>query len=337
MRIDAILSDYDGTLCPTSSLSQDNSSNSNNNRIPERLEKILWNISEKIDVCIVSSKDFDFLHHRTKFAKILSCIMGIETLVLKRHKLEALIAENRDDDNDDDSSNNNNNINNRTRTNISFAECKDKSQCILSSQILSNNKAILQDKSQILDSLADEISINFKEITIERKFTSDNQILAGITIDYRHLKDWQSYKRKTEPLLKEIIQRNMNSSLAAHHQHYVQTYSTHPFIDVYSVRCDKGLAFDATISELACFNNNNADDDNNNTDDRRQNILYLGDSENDNPAFKRADISIGVNSDKRLNPELTCQYLVEFNQLSIFLKRLQYNDFVFSDKLFLNL
>jgi hydroxymethylpyrimidine pyrophosphatase-like HAD family hydrolase len=311
MRIGAILSDYDGTLCPISSLrSRDNSSSNSSSRIPERLEKILWNISEKIDVCIVSSKDFGFLHSRTKFAKILSCIMGIETLVLKRHKLEALMGENRDDDNDEDSSNNNNNNNNKTST--SFAECKDKLQCIVSSHIPSN-KDILQDNSRLLNSLADEISINFKDITVERKFTSDNQILAGITIDYRHLK--------------EIFQRNMNSSSA--NQQYIQTYSTHPFMDIYSVRCNKGLAFDATISELSCFND--ADDD------ITQNILYLGDSENDNPAFKRADVSIGVCSDKRLNPELTCQYLVEFNQLSIFLKRLQYNDFVFSDKLLLNL
>jgi phosphoserine phosphatase len=69
--------------------------------------------------------------------------------------------------------------------------------------------------------------------------------------------------------------------------------------------------------------------------DRRQNILYLGDSENDNPAFEKADVSIGVRSDRRLNPELTCQYFVEFNQLSIFLKRLEDNDFAFSDKLLL--
>ena len=317
MKIDAILSDYDGTLCPTSSISQDNSNSSS--RIPERLETMLWNISEKIDVCIVSSKDFGFLHPRTKFAKILSCIMGIETLVLKRHKLKAVMRENQYD-NDDDS---NKNINNKTNT--SFGECKDKLQCILSSHIPSN-KDILQDNSRLLDSLADEISINFKDITIERKFTSNNQILAGITIDYRHLKDWQSYKRKTEPHLKEMIQSNIQSSSS--YELYVQTYSTHPFIDVYSVRCDKGLAFDATIAELACFN---ADDD------IRQSILYLGDSENDNPAFKRADISIGVRSDKRLNPKLTCQYLVEFNQLSIFLKRLQYNNFAFSDKLLLNL
>lgn len=323
MRIGAILSDYDGTLCPISSLRSRDNSSSNSSRIPERLEKILWNISEKIDVCIVSSKDFGFLHSRTKFAKIVSCIMGIETLVLKRHKLETLMGEYRDDV-DADSNNNNNNNNNKTST--SFAERKDKLQCIVSSHIPSN-KDILQDNSRLLNSLADEISINFKDVTIERKFTSDNQILAGITIDYRHLKDWQSYKRNIEPHLKEIFQRNMNSSSA--NQHYIQTYSTHPFMDIYSVRCNKGLAFDATISELSCFND--ADDD------IRQNILYLGDSENDNPAFKRADVSIGVCSDKRLNPKLTCQYIIEFNQLSIFLKRLQYNNFEFSDKLLINL
>jgi hypothetical protein len=199
MKIDAILSDYDGTLCPTSSISQDNS---NSSIIPKRLETIIWNISEKIDICIVSSKDFGFLHRRTKFAKILSCIMGIETLVLKRHNLKAVMRENQYQyDNDDDSSSNNNNNNINNKTNTSFGECKDKLQCILSSHIPSN-KDILQDNSQLLDSLADEISINFKDITVERKFTSDNQILAGITIDYRHLKHWQSYKRNIEPHLK---------------------------------------------------------------------------------------------------------------------------------------
>src|SRR4051812_35862447 len=93
MRIGAILSDYDGTLCPTASLkSQDN--NNSSFIIPKKLEKILWNISEKIDVCIVSSKDFGFLHSRIKFAKIISCIMGIETFVHKGHKMESTIGEN---------------------------------------------------------------------------------------------------------------------------------------------------------------------------------------------------------------------------------------------------
>ena len=48
-------------------------------------------------------------------------------------------------------------------------------------------------------------------------------------------------------------------------------------------------------------------------------ILYLGNSENDNPAFRKADVSIGVKSDERLNPKLDCQYLIRFNQLPKFM------------------
>src|ERR671920_661860 len=328
MRIAAILSDYDGTLCPTASLkSQDDHNKKSNSRIPTKLEKILWDISKKIGVCIVSSKDFGFLHSRIKFAKIASCVMGIEILVHKAHKMEPEIGEDADDGKGDNDDTNNNTM---TAT-LSFAEGHDdKLQFLLFTNLLSNKK-ILQHNSLLLGSLANEISLNFKDITIEKKFINDNKILAGVTIDYRHLKDWQSYKRETEPRLKEMIERKIRSSStcqSAQQVPYVQTYSSHPFIDAYSVRCDKGLAFDTTISELKSLNNNKV---------QNMNILYLGDSENDNPAFKRADISIGVRSDKRLNPKLTCQYLVEFNQLSIFLKRLKDNDFVFSDELLLNL
>jgi hypothetical protein len=94
MRICAILSDYNGTLCATASLkSQDNDNNNSSRRIPTRSEKILWDISEKIDTCIVSSKDFDFLHSRIKFGKIASCVMGIETLLHKAYKTEPKIGE----------------------------------------------------------------------------------------------------------------------------------------------------------------------------------------------------------------------------------------------------
>src|ERR671931_2946683 len=98
-KIAAILSDYDGTLCPTSYVKR----REEDTAIPEDLDKILWNISEKIPVCIVSSKDFYFLHKRTKFANIISCILGIETIVLKRHdRLQQQLIKTMD--------NNNNNI-----------------------------------------------------------------------------------------------------------------------------------------------------------------------------------------------------------------------------------
>ena len=50
MRIGAILSDYDGTLCSTASLkSQDDDNKKSNNRIPTKLEKILRDIFELKD------------------------------------------------------------------------------------------------------------------------------------------------------------------------------------------------------------------------------------------------------------------------------------------------
>ena len=62
-------------------------------------------------------------------------------------------------------------------------------------------------------------------------------------------------------------------------------------------------------------------------------ILYLGDSENDNPAFRKACISVGIISDKRLTPKLDCQYLIEYKHLPGFLKHLVENKFIFSDNL----
>ncbi len=62
-RINAILSDYDGTLSPTDTL------RGNTDLIPEQLEGALWEISQRIPVCIISSKDYHFIHRRAKFAR----------------------------------------------------------------------------------------------------------------------------------------------------------------------------------------------------------------------------------------------------------------------------
>ena len=68
--------------------------------------------------------------------------------------------------------------------------------------------------------------------------------------------------------------------------------------------------------------------------DRSKKIMYLGDSENDNAAFAKADVSIGVRSDRRLSPRLDCQYAVDFDRLPLFLRRLLHHNFEFSDDLF---
>jgi trehalose-6-phosphatase len=173
-KINAILSDYDGTLSPTDTL------RSKTDSIPEQLEGVLWEMSQSIPVCIISSKDYHFLHPRTGFARILSCIMGIETINHRVHH-EA------------------------------------------------------------------PGEIHAKD--------NHNILLHMINID--------------------------------------------------------------TIEEGA----------------KVEGILYLGDSENDNPAFSKASVSVGITSDKRLTPKLDCQYLIEFKNLSEFIRHLAEAEFVFSEDL----
>ena len=76
-RVKAIISDYDGTLVPTA-----NVKNPKINSVPKELEEILEKVSSDIPVCIISTKDFEFLHEKTAFARVLSCMTGIGTLIL---------------------------------------------------------------------------------------------------------------------------------------------------------------------------------------------------------------------------------------------------------------
>lgn len=43
------------------------------------------------------------------------------------------------------------------------------------------------------------------------------------------------------------------------------------------------------------------------------------------------EIAVGIRSDDRVNPKLYCERVIKFDQLSIFLKKLIENNFVFSD------
>ena len=147
---------------------------------------------------------------------------------------------------------------------------------------------------------------------IEEKYTYDREILIGLTIDYRHLENWQSFKENKEPMLREMIERSINTNLATNlpskDRPFIQTYSSYPFLDVYGIECNKGLAFDNVLSHLE-------------EKGRVMNVVYLGDSENDNPAFIKSDIPIGIRSDTRLNPMLDCKYMLNFDQLTTISKR----------------
>ncbi|MGI8833841.1 MAG: HAD hydrolase family protein [Nitrososphaeraceae archaeon] len=121
-------------------------------------------------------------------------------------------------------------------------------------------------------------------------------------------------------MIERSIITNLATNLPSKDRPFIQTYSSHPFLDMYGVECNKGLAFDNVLSQLK-------------QEGRGGNVMYLGDSENDNPAFKKSDISIGIRSDTRLNPMLDCKYMLEFNQLPLFLRGLMNNDFIFSEDL----
>ena len=294
MQISAILSDYDGTLCPTGSIRSDE------NIIPEKLESILWDISDKVPICIISSKDFGFLHNKTKFASVISCILGIETLVLKRHEKKLSSSDSKE---------------------VSNGKVLERHDYTYNeNSYLSVDNITLQHNSELLSQITEEIASSFKNVSIEHKFVSlPNKTLAGITIDWRHRDDWKSFKVKSEPQLTEIViqrQRELQQQNSPTIQ--IQTYTTHPFIDIYAVKCNKGIAYDTVLSKLSI------------TGSPVQKVLYIGDSENDNPAFRKADVSIGVISDDRLNPKLDCKYTVKFDKLAHVLKKLQNENFEFS-------
>ena len=289
-QVKGILSDYDGTLCPTTSVRNDNRFGIGGT-IPQGLEQILFHLSNWIPVCIISSKDFEFLHSRARFASILSCVLGLETA-------------------------NHNPHHNDTENN--------KLGCV-GYQHLITDKRSLKQNSKLLHNIVETLqNQKYKDIIIEEKYTSDREILIGLTVDYRHLKDWQSFKENTESIIRERIQSSINANrpnLASKNQPFIQSYSSHPFLDVYGMECNKGLALDNVLSQLE-------------ETGRGTNVIYFGDSENDNPAFRKSDISIGIRSDTRLSPKLDCKYMLDFNQLPLFLRGLMNNDFIFSDSLF---
>lgn len=283
LRISAIISDYDGTLSPTSSLT------TQGNKIPQDLENILTDISSKIPVCVLSSKDLRFLSDKVNFARIVSGLLGVETIEFEEG--------------------NQKNTANKTCLNLEkqtrFSRAINRYYITKMDNLLSNSK--------LLKKISDKVALDYQDVRVENKFTFMGNILAGITLDYRHIRKWSQFKTNIEPFIIKLIERFMKLNLP--NQLFLNKYSDHPFIDVYAVKYHKGLAV-KSITKMLNFS-------------KDKKILYLGDSENDNPAFRRADLSVGVRSDNRLNVKLESNYVIEFNQLKAFLHKLKDEDFVF--------
>ncbi len=138
-----------------------------------------------------------------------------------------------------------------TRLKISYFQIVTNPLDYVEKVFLPNIKEILETNSVTLSKLAESIESEIKEnVIVARKYTSDRMYLAGITIDYRYLKDWNRCKNKLEPSLNEIIQRYSSSSSIPGSDLYIQTYRSNPFLDVYSGYCDKGMAFDLIVAQI---------------------------------------------------------------------------------------
>jgi hypothetical protein len=133
--------------------------------------------------------------------------------------------------------------------------------------------------------------IHDEGIGIERK-TTDEDELIGFCIDWRMSPNWNEARTKVTPLIEQCRQGGL----------YVTESKSSPFANVYFTKVDKGTAFTRLKAELRVAGP----------------VMYLGDSEDDNPAFELAEVSIGIKHQKHL-PELKCKYFLEFLKLEGFI------------------
>jgi hypothetical protein len=71
LKVGALLVDYDGTIAPLGVPREES-------RIIGGVEIQLRRIAEQIPLCLVTAKDFDFIHPRSRFASAWACVSGLD-------------------------------------------------------------------------------------------------------------------------------------------------------------------------------------------------------------------------------------------------------------------
>lgn len=142
-------------------------------------------------------------------------------------------------------------------------------------------------------------------IVIERKESEDGDLIA-FCIDWRMSRNWDETHRKAIPLLTECKEKGL----------YVVESDISPFANVFPFQVDKGTALQKLRTEMGITGP----------------IMYLGDSEVDNPAFQLAEVSVGIKH-RRIMPPLQCKYRLEFLELENFLSHLIDADFNFREEM----
>ena len=142
-------------------------------------------------------------------------------------------------------------------------------------------------------------------LVIERK-ESDDEHLIGFCLDWRLARNWDEAKRIAAPLLDYTRKQGL----------YVIESDASPFANVFPMNIDKGEAFEKLKKELAVEGP----------------VMYLGDSEADDPAFRLAEVSVGVKH-RRVMPKLDCKYRIEFFELENLLTELIDSNFDFKESM----
>jgi hydroxymethylpyrimidine pyrophosphatase-like HAD family hydrolase len=140
------------------------------------------------------------------------------------------------------------------------------------------------------------------EIEIEEKQDSEGRTVA-FCLDWRRAGNTKMATQEAESVMAFCRALKLR----------VIRYETQPFCDVYPVAPDKGRALQEMLSELAV----------------REGVLYLGDSEMDNSAFRASSVSVGVIHDEPPLEALDCDYLVKFEYVPHFLNALLANNLLF--------
>jgi hydroxymethylpyrimidine pyrophosphatase-like HAD family hydrolase len=198
---------------------------------------------------------------------------------------------------------------------IVFDETRTGNKCKVKSRRLLIERDLIHSHSYALNQLTHDVKTKFPGIKAVQRFTCDG-LLASITFDWRYHKEYKMHYLTIIEYVREKISTMVHDCSSGP---FLQTYDSYHFVDVHTTACDKGLGFDQIVAGL-------------DRDYAKGAILYLGDSENDNPAFRKADISIGVYSNRR-DSKLDCQYAIDYHHLSQFLRRLRDNDFGFCEEL----
>jgi HAD superfamily hydrolase (TIGR01484 family) len=135
---------------------------------------------------------------------------------------------------------------------------------------------------------------------IEEKQNSTGQTIA-FCVDWRQSQDPKEAEARASKVMACCQKPPLN----------VIRYEGQPFFDVYPCRIDKGRALLELKRNLGV-----------------RGVMYMGDSKVDNPAFKVADIGVGVLHGESAG-DLTCDYHVRFEDVASFLQHLVENNLVF--------